>query len=108
MGKRMLTLWVLAIVLASGSLAGGGERSPIGKKIDEFAARDFEGKPVALSDFSQSKLIVVAFLGTECPLAKLYAPRLAELSTEFPDAAFVGINYNQQDSITELAHYARE
>ena len=51
---------------------------------------------------------MVAFLGTECPLAKLYGPRLAELATEFQGrgVAFIGVNSNQQDSITELAHYA--
>ena len=54
--------------------------------------------------------MVVAFLGTECPLAKLYAPRLVELAAEFKDrgVAFVGIDSNQQDSVTELAHYAKE
>ena len=52
----------------------------------------------------------MAFLGTECPLAKLYAPRLVELAAEFKDrgVAFVGIDSNQQDSVTELAHYAQE
>ncbi len=109
-GKMSSWLLVLAVTLASAATAAAAGDSPIGKKITGFTARDFHGKSVSLADFSDSKLVVVAFLGTECPLAKLYAPRLEELSREFADrgVAVVGVNSNQQDSITELAHYASE
>ena len=72
--------------------------------MENFSARDFRGKETALADFADSKAVVVVFLGTECPLAKLYAPRLVELANEFEDrgVAFIGVNSNQQDSITEL------
>ena len=108
MGLRLLGLAALAAVLLGGRCAVAGEVSPLGKKIDDFSARDFRGKTTSLSDSAGSRLVVVAFLGTECPLAKLYAPRLADLATEFQGrgVAFIGINSNQQDSITELAHYA--
>ncbi len=83
--------------------------SPITRKIDAFVARDFRGKETALADFADKRLVVVAFLGTECPLAKLYGPRLAELSNEYASrgVAFVGIDANRQDSVTEIGHYAR-
>src|SRR5258708_26782986 len=57
--------------------------SHLGKKIDAFALSDLHGKPVSLAQFQDAKAIVVAFLGAECPLAKIYAPRLAELAKEF-------------------------
>ena len=46
---------------------------------------------------------VVCFLGIECPLSKLYGPRLNEMATEFRDAGFqfVAVNSNQQDSLSE-------
>ena len=49
------------------------------------------------------------FLGTECPLAKLYGRRLAELQSRYESSgvAILGINSNSQDSMTELAAYAR-
>ncbi len=80
----------------------------IGRQIDNFTLRDFRGKTHSLEEF-QEDFLVVAFLGTECPLAKLYGPRLAELAGEFKDhsVGFVGINSNAQDSITEVAAYAR-
>src|SRR5262249_26772151 len=52
---------------------------------------------------------IVAFLGTECPLSKLYGPRLDKLANEYRDqrVAFLGINSNRQDRPTEIAHYVR-
>ena len=57
-----------------------GDLTLIGKKIDGFSLRDFRGKVHALGDYSDSKAVVVAFIGIECPLARLYAPRLTELA----------------------------
>ncbi len=110
MKQGLFLLFVLGTASIHSQAAVAGENSPLGRKIDNFAARDFRGKPTALADFADSKLVVVAFLGTECPQAKLYAPRLAALAAEFKDrgVAFVAINSNQQDSITELAHYVAE
>ena len=109
MGKSVLSLLALSALVAVAPIAQANDESPIGKKIENFTVRDFRGKQVSLDDFADSKYVVVAFLGTECPLAKLYAPRLAELADEFKDkgVAFVGINSNRQDSITKLDHYAR-
>jgi peroxiredoxin len=85
-------------------------QSPIGKKIKNFTARDYRGKESSLADFADSKYVVVAFLGVECPLAKLYGPRLQALEKEFAgkSVAFIGIDSNRQDAVTEIAHYARE
>ena len=73
--------------------------SPIGRKIDAFCAKDFDGKQYQLSDFADKKLVVVAFLGTECPLAKLYGPRLASMANEFADqgVAFVMMSIKTRD-----------
>ena len=81
----------------------------LGRRIEDFALRDYRGAERALSDWSKSRLMVVAFVGTECPLARLYVPRLAQLSAEFAPrgVAFVGIDANRQDSNTELLHFAR-
>jgi peroxiredoxin/mono/diheme cytochrome c family protein len=110
MAKTVLACWAILALLAGGSLAAAGETSPIGKKVENFSARDFRGKETSLKDFADSKAIVVVFLGTECPQAKLYAPRLVQMAAEFKDrgVAFIAIDSNQQDSVTELGHYAQE
>jgi len=83
--------------------------SHIGKRIEDFTLQDFRGKEHRLDDFRDKKLIVVAFLGTECPIVQLYAGRLSEMHAEYADkgVAFLGINANRQDSVTEIAHQAR-
>jgi peroxiredoxin len=84
-------------------------QAAVGGKIDQFTLDDYRGRARSLSDWSESKLVVVAFLGTECPLATLYAPRLSELAARWAPkgVAFVGINSNQQDSVTEVGNYAQ-
>jgi peroxiredoxin len=101
----------LAVILSSWgctALAAEQTETPIGKKIENFSLPDIHGKPHALSEY-QGKLVVVAFLGAECPLAKTYAPRLKSLAAEFASqgVAFVGIDSNQQDALSEIAAYGR-
>jgi len=87
--------------------AASAKADPLGKHINGFAARDIQGRERSLAELADKPLVVVIFLGTECPLAKLYAPRLAELNAQYKDrgVAFLGISSNQQDSITELTSY---
>jgi peroxiredoxin len=101
---------VLALVPVV-ALAGTPQKaSPIGKTIANFQLRDYRGPEHSLSEFTDAKLAVVVFMGTECPVAKLYGPRLSELANEYASKGvkFVGISSNQQDSITVLTDYARE
>ena len=83
--------------------------SPLGRTIENFTLNDYRGKEWSLDDFKSNSLIVVVFLGTECPLAKLYSPRLANLHGRYEPrgVGFIGINSNRQDSITEIAAHAR-
>jgi peroxiredoxin len=82
----------------------------LGRTIDDFTLQDYLGTEHSLSDFSKTPVIVIAFLGTECPLAKLYAAQLATLSQRYDsqEVAFIGINSNVQDTPTELGHFARK
>jgi peroxiredoxin len=60
----------------------------------------------SLDDF-QSPFRVICFLGTECPLARLYGPRLSRLAEQMVDAGvtFIGVNSNPQDSLDDIATY---
>jgi peroxiredoxin len=82
----------------------------IGLRIEDFNLRDCKGKEHRLSDWKDRKLIVVVFLSANCPLAKLYGPRLAELARIYDASgvAIVGIHANQHEGPTDLARYARE
>lgn len=60
-------------------------------------------------DGDEAELTVLCFLGTECPLARLYGPRLQTMSDSFGDRVrFVGVNSNVQDSVDEIKAYAAE
>lgn len=95
-------LLVLFVIVSSNNTSRAEDPS-----IAEFTLANHRGAEWSLSDVADSKLVVVAFLGTECPLAKLYGPRLAELQEQYKDrsVAFVGINSNTQDSMTEITAY---
>jgi peroxiredoxin len=82
----------------------------IGSRIADFSLCDHRGHKHQLSDFADRKLVVVVFLGVDCPLAKLYGPRLAEMARTYQDrgVAVLGIDANQNEPLAALARYARD
>ena len=112
--RILCTLCVVTILLPS-PRALAAEALPatatlLGRRIDSFTLQDFRGKSHSLADYQDKQAMVVLFLGTECPLAKLYAARMQKLSEEFGPrgVAFLGVSSNVQDSLTELAAFARD
>jgi peroxiredoxin len=107
MRTQALTLVILATLCAPRALAEG--KPAIGAKVDNFTLRDYHGQPYSLDELGKNKIVVLAFLGTECPLAKLYASRLVELADKYEPqgVVVVGINSNRQDAVTEIAAFAR-
>jgi peroxiredoxin/mono/diheme cytochrome c family protein len=81
----------------------------VDRQISNFTLPDHLGHQYALADFADSRLVVVVFMGVECPLAKLYAPRLAELNERYAPrgVTFLAIDSNRQDSLAELTHFTR-
>jgi peroxiredoxin len=82
---------------------------PPSSSVSNFTLSDYRGKEVSLSDFRNSKLVVLAFLGTECPLAKQYASRLEQIALRYrqDQVVVVGVNSNVQDNLTEVAAFVR-
>lgn len=108
-GFLFLPVWAAAPISVEED-AVGEHPQHVGRKIDHFSSRDYLGTEHQLSEFADSRLLVVSFLGVDCPLAKLYGPRLEELSQKYKNqrVAFIGINSNQQDTPTEIGHYVRQ
>jgi peroxiredoxin len=101
---------LLMSVVAMAILAGAQAAPQVGTTIADFRLPDHMGKQHALSDFADNDLVVVAFLGTECPLAKMYAGRLQKIADEYAQrgVAFVAIMSNVQDSLADIAAFVRE
>jgi len=68
---------------------------------------DVENAPLKLAE---TKWKVVCFLGSECPLAKLYGQRLSQLNDRFSadGVRVIGINSNLQDSTEDVKRYISE
>jgi peroxiredoxin len=73
--------------------------------VRDLPLPDCQGNPVHVD--GDKNLFVVCFLGTECPLAQLYAKRLGDLSRQFEDQGvrFVGVVANPQDSAADVKAY---
>src|SRR5687767_11831149 len=93
---------VLAFLLQAPAVAqtdGAVNTGPVAP----FNVTALDGSTVTISA-TDVRTTVVCFLGSECPLARLYAPRLAELAAQFAPhgVRFVGIDSNCQDSTEDL------
>lgn len=75
-----------------------------------FRLPSTKGDLVELFGDPSAKLTVVCFLGTECPLAKLYGPRLQTLADQFASSGvqFVAINSNLHDSMEECRKFVSQ
>jgi len=107
-----MTAWGLLFLLSGlvqqATLLSGAGR--IGATIADFSLADADGQKHRLGDYQDRKLVVVVFLGTDCPLAKLYGPRLGDLARAYADrgVTVLGIHSNQHELLADLARYARD
>ena len=82
----------------------------LGRRVGNFTATDAaSGKPVSLYTYRGNLAVVLVFLGNECPVGDLYAPRLAELAKEFgpKKVVFLGVNSNAHETAEQVAVYAK-
>lgn len=74
----------------------------------ELPGVSVESVSVAKAPDSKIAATVVVFVGTECPLAKLYATRLEEIQKGFNSKVrIIGVSSNQQDSIDDLKAFKK-
>lgn len=77
-------------------------------QVESFDLASLDGSKLTVkpTDTDEAKLTVLFFTGIECPLAKLYAPRVAQLAKRYSSSVrFFGISSNQQDSIEEFKQF---
>jgi peroxiredoxin len=78
--------------------------------VAQFNLTALDDSTVTISAKEDGGFTVICFLGTECPMARLYAPRLAELARQFAPhgVRFIGIDSNRQDSAEDLQRFVAE
>lgn len=97
--------WLLLAAALATCTARAGEPTAIA----DFALREARGAEHLLSDWADRPVVVVVFLGTECPLAKLYAGTLQTLADRYAECGvqMLGIVANEQDSPSEMQQFAK-
>jgi peroxiredoxin len=86
------------------SLGYSGEMT----KVENFTLKDYNGNKHSLSDYQESKAIVLMFIATQCPVSNAYNTRMVELYDDYQEKniAFIGINSNKQESVKEIAEHS--
>lgn len=72
---------------------------PLGTKAPDFSLPDTDGNTVSLSDFVDSKALLVIFMCNHCPYVKHVADQLKSLTDQYMSrgVAVVGISSNDAD-----------
>lgn len=108
MKQRICQLIKAAVILALLQLGSvPAQAADLREVMDSMTLSNNFGKDVELRKYADKPILVLAFLGTECPLAKLYGPRLSGIQEEYAnqDVAILGIYSNKQDSLADLTAY---
>ena len=88
---------------------GNSNRVAVGDAIESFQLTDYQGREWTAGELFGEKGTVIAFLGTQCPIAKQYSKRIATLESKFRDQGirFIAVDSNVQDSLAEMAAHAK-
>jgi len=86
-----------------------GAKIKVGEKMADFTLRDVNGMSHHLYDFAGKKAVAVIFIATRCPYSNAFTHVMASLAHEYESrgVAFVGINANSTEPVTEVAEHAR-
>lgn len=78
--------------------------------IEDFSLPDYNGKIISLSDYKDSKAIVLMFIATECPVSNAYNERYNKLFDAFSQKSivFLGINSNKAEPASDVKQHAKE
>jgi peroxiredoxin len=96
-----------ALAMAGAAHKGTGA-DQIGQTIPPFSAAAVDSTTYHSADHKE-QVLVVAFLGVQCPLANLYAPSLAALARHYrgKSVGVIAVNSNAQDTLEETRTQAR-
>ncbi len=81
-----------------------------GHRVSNFTLTDLEGRQVALSDFSDKRVIVLFIMGNGCPVANLYLTELKKLQGTYEKKGLqiIGIESNSGVTREQLVEQARD
>lgn len=103
MVHRILCL-ILLIILAAPAFADEGGGPPtltIGASAPNFCLPGIDDKTHCLKDYSDSKVLIIAFTCNHCPTAQLYESRIKQLAADYKDkgVTLIGIEPNSPKAV---------
>ena len=103
--SKMIMVFSLVLFLLI-SFSYSGEIS----KAENFTLKDYNGKSHSLTDYKDSKVIVVMFIATQCPVSNDYNGRMAALYKDYngKGVTFLAINSNKQESVEEITQHSQK
>ena len=110
--KIVLIPFLCVVVLLSIALLPNNFSSSFdsGDKYEDFTLTDYEGNKHSLSDYTDSKAIVIMFIATKCPVSNDYNSRMEKVFNDYKDkeVTFLGINSNKSEDISEIRNHAKD
>jgi peroxiredoxin len=103
----LCTVVLLSVVLLPNNYLNN---SAPGDKIEGFTLTDYEGNKHSLSDYSESKAIVIMFIATKCPVSNDYNSRMEKVFNDYKnkEVSFLGINSNKTEDVSEIGIHAKD
>jgi peroxiredoxin len=106
----IIPLAVIVVLAFSNNNVNQNSSGPSKITIENFTLTDIYKKKHSLSDYNDSKAILIIFIATQCPVSNAYNSRMIELYNNYHDKniAVVGINSNKQESMSECKSHAEK
>jgi peroxiredoxin len=102
----------LAILIASAHAlsAGGALGAEVEKQIGTFTLSDTVGEQHTAEEFRRAKMVVLFFLGTECPVSNGYAPDMQRIADKYASrgVACYGVHCDPATTAESAAAHAKE
>src|SRR6476620_2280717 len=107
---KFLNSVLVALLVSVSAYAQSGYQ--LGQKINDFTLKDSNGQNVSLSNFNNTKTVVVVFTNNLCPYSKLYENRLVNLNNTYQSRGvkfiFVNPTIDMEDGGETVADMAQK
>ena len=104
---RAILLAGFGIAFIISGMTGPGGLS-VGDKASDFSLANVDGKMISMDSYDNAKGFIVIFTCNNCPYAKAYQERIAELHHVFNKKGFPVIAINTSDSEEAIKQRAKE
>jgi peroxiredoxin len=103
-------LWIIALLSVAILPSHDSNNFTPGDKFEVFTLTDYEGNKHSLSDYAESRAIVIMFIATKCPVSNDYNSRMEKLFNDYKDkeVTFLGINSNKAEDVSEIRNHAKD